>query len=146
MTSVTLFRPAWLAMVLALSACAHGPRSVSPDSQPCTFSGAPRSSLAWQTGPGSFTIHGRVVGLPGGAALPSVGVRLNAGRLITSTDKSGFFEFPRLPAGRYLLEVLPLGRIPAADSVTVGDNGLEVVAVVASYTGDIVCIRPASVR
>jgi len=104
------------------------------------FSGPPKSSLAWESGSGGFTIHGHVVSVDG-APLPVVGVRLTPGSYGTMADKSGSFTIPNVRGGRYLIKIVSVGRVAAKDSITVGDNGLNVRAVLASYTGDILCVR-----
>jgi hypothetical protein len=110
------------------------------------FSGPPKSGLSWQSGPGSFTVSGRVVSVHDGVPFEHALVRLTPGRHSVQTDRGGSFRLAGLQGGRYYLEVLAVGKVKAADSVTVGDDGLYVLAAIASYTGDISCVRPASTR
>jgi hypothetical protein len=59
------------------------------------------------------------------------------------SDSAGRFAFRGLTQGRYLLRVGPpltIGAASAVDSVTVGFDGLRVIASLAGYAGDIVCV------
>ena len=122
-----------------------GAAKPTPD---CLFSSFYRSSIGWEsgraqgTGPatpaGRGDLVGRVISARDGDGLADAHVRVMPGLRIATTDSAGRFAFRALPQGRY--EVTVFGRGDAVkDSVTVGLDGLRVVAVLSSHTGDIVC-------
>jgi hypothetical protein len=129
---------------LALASCARVQHMAPAATPPCTFSGPPKSALAWQSGPGNFTLRGRVVSVRDGRPTPGALVRLNPGQHYARADSSGLFELRSLRGGRYSVEVLVVGRIKAADSLTVSDDGAYLLAAIADYAPDMVCTRPAS--
>ena len=65
------------------------------------------------------------------------------GRLTIPRDRHvRRFAFPPLPQGRYRVTVMSWTRGSAADSVTLGFDGLRIIAALARYTGDIGCTMP----
>jgi Carboxypeptidase regulatory-like domain len=84
-----------------------------------------------------------VIGARDGEGLPDSHVRVMPEFRLTTTDSTGRFAFRGLPQGRYQVAVFaPPGSsaISIYVSVTVGFDGLRVVAVLSAHTGDIVCI------
>ncbi len=70
-------------------------------------------------------------------------VRLDPGDHLIHADSTGRFAFGPLPQGRYRVNVMSWTTGSAADSVTLGFDGLRIVAALSGHTGDIVCIMPA---
>jgi hypothetical protein len=126
---------------LSIAACARVQREAPVGPQPCMFSGPPKSALAWQSGPGSFNVRGRAVSVRDGRPIPGALVRLSPGPHYARADTAGFFELRSLRGGRYYVEVVVMGHIRAADSLTVGDDGAFLLAAIADYTPDIGCSR-----
>ena len=111
-----------LALTATLSGCHHAaPRA------PCVTTDA-KSRLAWAVGEGGVGVAGRVVATESGAGLPSVGILLEPGRFVTSTAADGGFHLRNIPPGRYVVRVMLMGRMEARDSVTVGREGIALVA------------------
>jgi hypothetical protein len=159
-------RFAILLAVVAMLACASRarvaqmPPSAGADSAArssdaangCEFSGPPKSTLAWESGlaqgRGPATrvprnaIVGRVVAVRDGEPVVGARIRLDPGDHFTQTDSGGRFAFPPLPQGRYRVNVMSLEAGSVADSVTVGFDGLRIVAALTTYRGDIVCTVP----
>ena len=119
----------------------------------CEFSSGPKSTLAWESGvaPGlgpatpvpRDVIIGRVIAVRNGQGIGGAGIRLDPGNHIVESDKDGRFAFPPLPQGRYTVTVMLLGVGTVADSVTLGFDGLRIVAAISGYRGDVGCDVPA---
>ena len=69
-------------------------------------------------------------------------VRLDPGDHLIRADSTGRFAFGPLPQGRYRVNVMSWTTGSAADSVTLGFDGLRIVAALSGYTGDIMCSMP----
>jgi hypothetical protein len=119
----------------------------------CVFSSFYKSSLAWESGraagsgpaaaAGPGDLVGRVLGARNGEGLVGAHVRVMPGMRLTLTDSTGRFAFRSLPQGRYHVTVFaPPGSSATSvnDSVTVGFDGLRMIAVLSAHTGDIVCV------
>jgi len=142
--------------LLASVACAsHGLAAQTPTSKPttgCGFSGGPKSSLAWESGlaqgQGPATpvprdaIVGRVISVRNGEPVVDAVIRLDPGNHFARADSTGRFTFPPLPQGRYRVNVMSWTSGSAADSVTLGFDGLRIVAALSRYAGDLICIVP----
>jgi hypothetical protein len=126
------------------------PARPAPD---CVFSSFYKSSLSWESGlaqgsgpaatAGRGDLVGRVIGARDGEGLAGAHVRVMPEFRLTTTDSTGRFAIRGLPQGRYQVTVFaPPGSSAMAvyDSVTVGFDGLRVVAVLSAHTGDIVCV------
>lgn len=134
-----------LALVIpAILACN---RASPPDPEPCVFPGRPRSALAWSLPgpPHDSALQGRVLTFPRGRPLAGAGISLKPGFHLAISDSSGFFRFPGLRRGRYLMRVQAIGFARAEDSVTHSELGLEVLATLApNPIVDYECIRSVS--
>lgn len=118
----------------------------------CQFSSPPKSSLSWESGLAEGqgpsipvlrdAIVGRVISVRNGEPATDAVIRLDPGDHLTHVDSTGRFAFRPLPQGRYRVNVMSWTSGSAADSVTLGFDGLRIVAALARYTGDIVCIAP----
>jgi hypothetical protein len=133
------------AMILAAAgalACRPTPRAAP--AAPCVWSSPPRPAIAWQHGPQAGELRGRVVAVGSGAPLAHALVRLEPGDHGATSDSGGVFHLSNVPGGRYHLRVLHIG-LPAAETwVTVGEEGLTVLAALPLPPGDLVaCLRPA---
>jgi hypothetical protein len=126
--------------VLALCAgIAAQAEAQTPSPSLCIFSSRERSSLAWQTAMASFnggSLVGRVLRLRNQQPIRSAAVTLEPGGLRTVSDSLGKFQFAGAPNGRYLLRVRALGNGEVKDSVTLGADGLVVLAVLADSPPD----------
>lgn len=78
--------------------------------------------------------------------MPNSLLRLSPGPHYARADTAGFFELRSLRGGRYYVEVILIGHVRAADSLTVGDDGAYLLAAIADYPPDVVCTAPASIR
>jgi hypothetical protein len=121
-----------------LAACATS----NSGQDPCVFPGPPLSAIAANA---SFTsdrsFRGRVVDTALDA-LPAV-VKIEPGGHITQADSDGRFRFVGIARGRYFIRVTQIGFAAAGDSVTYGEYGLELVAILASTNpGLMECVRP----
>ncbi|MDQ8006127.1 MAG: TonB-dependent receptor [Pedobacter sp.] len=76
---------------------------------------------------GSGVITGKVIEKITKASLPGATVRLNAGSRYTVSDQTGDYEFLKVPAGTYELEVIYMGYQTQKQSVTVTTGGNTVV-------------------
>ena len=117
----------------------------SPSDSLCIFSGPERSALAWQSAARSFSgggIVGRIVRLRDLQPIRSGLVNLEPGTARTLTDSAGHFEINRVPNGRYLLRVRALGFPQLTDSITLGADGLVVLAALSEPRGDIAITCP----
>lgn len=119
----------------------------------CEFSSPPKSSLAWESGlaqgqgPSTTVLRdaivGRVFSVRNGEPVTDAVVRLDPGDHLIRVDSTGRFAFGPLPEGRYRVNVMSWTSGSAADSVTLGFDGLRILAALAQYTGDIACTMPA---
>jgi len=119
----------------------------------CEFSSGPKSSLSWESGmaegvgpatpAGRDVIVGRVFAVRNGEPMAEARIRLDPGSRFAVSDSNGRFAFPAVPQGRYHVTVMSLGRGSVSDSVTLGFDGLRMVAALATYRGDIVCTVPS---
>jgi hypothetical protein len=118
----------------------------------CVFSSFNRSTLAWESGlaqgigpatpAGGGDLVGRVFALRDGTPVVGARVHVAPGARGAVTDSAGRFAIRGLVQGRYYVRVSPpltMGTSSAEDSVTVGFDGLRVIAALAGYRGDIVC-------
>jgi hypothetical protein len=118
----------------------------------CQFSSPPKSTLSWESGlaqgqdPSTAVLRdaivGRVISVGNGEPVTDAVIRLDPGDHLVRVDSTGRFAFPPLPQGRYRVNVMSSTSGSAADSVTLGFDGLRIVAALARYTGDIVCEMP----
>lgn len=127
-------------VIFAVSAAIAGPGAAQTPSQSlCIFSGRERSALAWQSAarPSSGGLFGRVLGVANLQPIRSAGIRLEPGGQLVLSDSLGLFQFTNIPNGQYLLRVMAIGYPVLADSITLGADGLVVVAILARPPGDI---------
>ncbi|MDR2272938.1 MAG: TonB-dependent receptor [Sphingobacterium sp.] len=80
--------------------------------------------LLCQAQQGSGVITGKVMEKMTKASLPGATVRLNVGNRYTISDQTGDYEFLKVPAGTYTVEVVYMGYQPQRQTVTVvkGEN------------------------
>jgi hypothetical protein len=88
---------------------------------------------------------GRIVQIRNSAPIRQALVRVDPGGRVAQPDTNAYFRFLGLRDGRYVVRVLALGYVSLADSITLGQDGLYLVAALARPTGDIVC-TPSSAR
>jgi hypothetical protein len=145
----------WLALAMVFAAA---PRHVNAQASPpsrstgCEFSGGPKSSHAWESGMaegqgpatpvGRDVVVGRVFAVRSGEPVADARVRLDPGSRFAAADSTGRFAFPAVPQGRYRLTVMSFQSGSVSDSVTIGFDGLRVVAALSNYRGDIICVGP----
>jgi hypothetical protein len=117
---------------------------------PCVFSSPPKSAIAWQSGLagdyaalGRDELAGRVVWVRGGLAVANARILVSPNTRYVLSDSAGRFSMRGLPQGRYLVRIGALGSLEAADSITLGFDGIQIVAALAQYRGDISCTGPA---
>jgi hypothetical protein len=122
----------------------------TPNPDLCIFSGREQSSLAWESAARSFSgdgLTGHVVRLRDLKPVQSATITLDPGRHFVTSDSGGRFQFAGLPNGRYLLRVRAIGYAQLADSITLGGDGLVVLAAIAQPRGDIgISCPPGSAR
>lgn len=130
------------------------------DSSGCASSGPPKAALAWESGRAEGVgraepvsrdeIVVRVVSVRSGQPIPNARVLWNPGGRWVLTDSSGIAHIRSSRQGRYQLRVAALGFGEVADSLTLGFDGLRVVAALTTYRGDILCTpqsrRPSNER
>jgi Carboxypeptidase regulatory-like domain len=92
---------------------------------------------------GRDVIVGRVFAVRNGEPVADARIRLDPGSRFAVSDGNGRFAFPALPQGRYRMTVMSIRNGSVSDSVTLGFDGLRVVATLSTYRGDIVCTGPA---
>lgn len=109
----------------------------------CFFSSPPKSSIAWESLFSRDTLTGRVVRVRDLQPVTFGVVRLAPGGAYAVLDSTGSFRFRQVRPGRYLLRVQAGGYPEASDSITVGQNGLLILATVGMYTGDILVTCPS---
>lgn len=129
-----------LGVVVAFRAAAQ-----SPSDSLCIFSGPERSALAWQSAARSFTgggIEGHIVRLRDLQPIRYGSVNLEPGTVRTLSDSANHFAIKKVPSGRYLLRVRALGFPQVADSITLGADGLVVLAALSDPQGDIAITCP----
>lgn len=82
--------------------------------------------LLCQAQQGSGVITGKVMEKMTKASLPGATVRLNVGNRYTISDQTGDYEFLKVPAGTYTVEVVYMGYQPQRQTVTVvkGENAI----------------------
>lgn len=117
---------AWRAVVVltlgsALVSCRHAVR------QPPCYNSDVRSGIAW--GLGERVLQGRVIDFATGAPLADASVRLEPGSRYAITDSAGIFRMTRVAQGSYLVRVRRIGFEEARASVTYGEEGLTMLAV-----------------
>ena len=152
--AMSRFRSVVIALCLPIWSAPHLLAQSSPASPPstCLFSSFYKSSLAWESGlaegsgpstpAGRGDLVGRVIAVRDGGGLAGAHIRVSPGDQITMTDSAGRFAIRGLRQGRYLLTVVApfsSGARSVRDSITVGFDGLRIVASLSSHTGDIVC-------
>ena len=142
-----LFGVAALAVFTSLRAAAQ-----TPSDSLCIFSGPQRSTLAWESAARSFAgggVFGHILRLRDRSPITTAFITLEPGAFQAYADNAGSFEIHGAPNGRYLLRIQATGAVTVADSITLGADGLVVLAVVAYPPGDIgiTCpVRSAPVR
>jgi hypothetical protein len=145
-----------LAILVAGSRRTIAQANPTPKTPTCVFSSFYKSSLAWESGlaqgngpstsAGGGDLVGRVIAVRDGEGMAGARVRVLPGMRLAATDSAGRFAIHGLPQGRYFVTVVAPPRSGAAsisDSVTIGFDGLRLVASLSSPTGDIVCTTPA---
>lgn len=85
----------------------------------------------------------RVVSARTGQPIPKARVLWNPGGRWVLTDSTGTVHIRSVKQGRYELRVGALGFMEATDSITLGFDGLRVLAALTTYRGDIICTMPA---
>ena len=121
-------------------------RPQTPSDSLCIFSGRERSSLAWESAARSWNgggVFGRVLVLRDSRPVTYGLITLEPGSHRASLDSAGRFEIKGAPNGRYVLRIRALGFPTLADSITLGADGLVVLAVMAQPPGDIAITCPA---
>lgn len=122
------------------------------DSSGCLFSGWPKPALAWESGMAQSNertaslardeLFVRVVSVRTGEPIPKARILWNPGARWVLTDSTGTVQIRSLRQGRYELRVGALGFMEAADSITLGFDGVRVLAALTTYRGDIGCTLP----
>jgi len=143
-------RSIFAVVALAAVTC-PGAHAQTPSDSLCIFSGPQRSTLAWESAarPYAGGISGHILRLRDRSPIATAFITLEPGGFHAYADNAGSFEIRAAPNGRYLLRIQATGAVTVADSVTLGADGLVVLAVIAYPPGDIgiSCpARPASVR
>ena len=128
-----------LATVITLVVIGGRASAQTPSTSLCIFSGPERSALAWQSAARSFAGGGLVGHIlqPDLKPTQSANVSPESGRSVATSDSLGRFELRGIPNGRYRLRIRAISHRELADSITLGANGLVVLAVLASPPGDI---------
>ena len=136
----------YLGLILGFLLCAPS-LPAQADSSRCLFSGPPKSSLAWESGLAEGAgplardeLLVRVVSVHTGKPIANARVLWNPGARWALTDSTGAVSIRALKQGHYELRVVALGFISATDSITLGFDGVRVVAALAFHRGDIVCL------
>ncbi len=136
----------FLLLAGASTACRTRPIPVArkgPAPAPCMFSSFAKSSLAWQSGFGDTALKGRVVRVDNLRPVTFGVVRVEPSGRRAILDSTGTFRLA-IPIGRYFLRVQAGGFSEAADSITLGRDGLVVLAAVGQYAGDVVVTCPTA--
>jgi len=102
---------------------------------------------------GRGDLVGRVIAVRHGGGLAGARVRVSPGDRTAIADSTGTFAIRGLRQGRYLVRVsAPITAYPdfVEDSVSVGFDGLRILAALTAHTGDIVCVssprKPSNIR
>lgn len=131
-----------LVATLAMKAHAQG---ISPK---CSYSSAgSKSSLSWESGLANMRaplasgeVAGRVLSVDDAKPIANAVISLTPGGRSVESDSAGRFDLLGVTQGRYLLQVVASGSNGVADSVTVGFDGIRIVAVLGFYVpADIAC-------
>jgi hypothetical protein len=138
---------------LVLSAGAYDLAAQTPK---CPLSSDPRSAMAWFDGGERNTLRGRVVSARTSDPLPGATVRLfpggvadwpdsaialqRSGAYRAVADTAGAFKISEIAGGPYMLVVSASGLRHLRDTVTIGTDGLTLVAVLSGYPRDKICI------
>ena len=111
----------------------------APSDSLCIFSGPERSTLAWESAAHTYSggVAGQIILLRDRRPVPFASVTLEPGAWRAVSDSAGHFQLTGPPNGRYLLRIRAIGRPTVADSITLGADGLTVLAVLAQPPGDI---------
>jgi hypothetical protein len=137
-------------VLLATFVTIHASRAdaQSDTARKCFFSSPAKSSVAWESLFSRDTLKGRVVRVRDLGPVTFGVVRLEPGNAYAVLDSAGSFRFSRVHPGRYFVRVQAGGYPEATDSITVGQDGLFILASVGAYRGDIVitCPQPAASR
>ena len=140
------------AILLVRATYAIAQAASSSPSPTCLFSSFYKSSLSWESGlaegigpatpANGGDLVGRVIAARDGEGMPGARVVVRPANRVAITDSGGRFAIRALKQGRYLITVLSSlesGARSASDSVTVGFDGLRIVAALSTHRGDIVC-------
>ncbi|WP_443944336.1 TonB-dependent receptor [Pedobacter sp. AW1-32] len=76
---------------------------------------------------GTGLITGKIIEKATKASLPGATIRLNTGNRYTTSDQTGDYEFLRVPAGSYEIEVIYMGYKTQKQTVNVQANGNAVI-------------------
>jgi hypothetical protein len=155
-----------LCAAMVVSSEASAQRGVMP----CPFSSGERSALGWRHDTVPGRVSGRIVDVSTGEPVLGASVRLDVAadtlqldsivlrdnrgvrvayrhpgraKYRTLTDSSGRFQLDSVSTGQYRVTVLSAGVLHTQDTVTIGGGGIRLLAGVARWDGDIVCIAPA---
>ena len=110
----------------------------TPSDSLCIFSSPQRSTLAWESAARpAGGIFGHILRLRDRTPITSAFITLEPGAFLGYADNAGAFEIHGVPNGRYLLRIQATGAVTVADSLTLGADGLVVLAVIAYPPGDI---------
>jgi Carboxypeptidase regulatory-like domain len=99
----------------------------------------PRSTLALENGHGGSSLLGRVAQIANTAPIRQALVRVEPGGHVAQPDDNGFFRFIGIGTGRYIVRVQALGYESVADSITIGQDGLNIIAAMARFSGETKC-------
>ena len=147
-----VIRLQWTA-VAVLSGCApratdSAPAPMTVRTSGCTLSSFHKSTLAWESGlaqgrgpatpVGRDGVAGRVIAVRNGEPVLGATVILDPLPRSVKSDSSGRFAFPAVPQGRYRLRIHSSAGF-VSDSVTVGFDGLRVLAALTTHRGDLIC-------
>jgi len=137
---------AFALFAILASARASDGAAQSDSTNACFSSSSPTSSIAWESlVRRDNALKGRVIGLRDLRPVTSGVVRLEPGTFTASLDSSGAFQFSQIRPGRYLIRVQGYPYLEAKDSITVGQDGLFVLAAMAARTPDIMLVCPSRV-
>jgi hypothetical protein len=117
----------------------------------CGRIGRPKSALGWESAaarpdsssaPNEF--RGLVISARDGKPLADAYVSAAPSSKVARSDSAGRFRIEGLSPGRYYVRVRYFGLLEAADSVTLGVDGLRLLAVLAhQLLGDLFCELPS---
>ena len=90
-------------------------------------------------------IFGHVLHVGGAKPIRDARIELEPGGKAVSSDSLGHFQFTGVPNGRYLIRVMAIGYYTSfRDSVTIGADGLVVVALLDQPHGLLEIVCPAT--